>query len=147
MGTRVFVDTNVLIYHRDARDPAKQSAAAEWMALLWETRVGRLSTQVLQEYYVTVTAKLQPALAAEDARDDVAALATWHPVEVTSALIEAAWQVQDLWGFSFWDSLIVAAAKAERCGVLLTEDLQHGQDLKGLQVVSPFELSAADLLA
>lgn len=143
----MFVDTNVLIYHRDARDPAKQRAAAEWMALLWETRVGRLSTQVLQEYYVTVTAKLEPGLAVEDARDDVAALATWHPLEATPALIETAWQVQDRWGFSFWDSLIVAAAKAGRCGVLLTEDLQHGQDLNGLEVVNPFELSAADLLA
>ncbi len=66
MADRVFVDTNVL----DAR---KQAAAAEWIAHLWATGEGRLSLQVLQEYYVTVTAKLDPGLPAADARDDVLA--------------------------------------------------------------------------
>lgn len=139
-GARVFVDTNVLVYHRDARDAVKQKAAAQWMALLWELRIGRLSTQVLQEYYVTVTAKLDPGLALEDARDDVIALASWHPVEPTPALMEAAWQTQDRWGFSYWDALIIAAAKAERCSILLTEDLQHGQVLDGVEILSPFRV-------
>ena len=144
---RVFVDTNVLVYSRDARDSAKQQAAAEWMALLWELRAGRLSMQVLQEYYVTVTAKLHPGLALEDARDDVIALGSWHPAEATPKLIEAAWQVQDRWGFAFWDSLIVAAAKAERCVILLTEDLQHGQALDELEVLSPFLANPEAILA
>lgn len=141
-GARVFVDTNVLVYHRDDRDPAKQQAAAEWMALLWELRVGRLSVQVLQEYYVAVTSKLDPGLTVEDARDDVAALASWKPVAATPPLIESAWRVHDRWAFSFWDALIVAAAKAEQCTLLLTEDLQHGQDLDGLEVMSPFRMQA-----
>lgn len=137
-GARVFVDTNVLVYYRDARDAVKQKAAAEWMALLWELRAGRLSTQVLQEYYVTVTAKLDPGMAVEDARDDVIALGSWNPLEPTLALMESAWQAQDRWGYSFWDALIIAAANAQRCTILLTEDLQHGQLLDGVQVMSPF---------
>lgn len=65
----VFVDTNVLVHMRDPRDQARQ-AVAEWMAHLWESRSGRLSTQVLHEYYVCVTAKLDPGLEVEDARED-----------------------------------------------------------------------------
>jgi predicted nucleic acid-binding protein len=136
--SRVFVDTNLLVYHRDSRDAEKQRRAAEWMAYLWQTRSGRVSTQVLQEYYVTVTDKLDPGLSSEDARDDVQALGAWAPVESGLDLIEAAWQEQDRWGFSFWDSLIVAAARAQACSVLLSEDLSHGQDLDGLRVVNPF---------
>lgn len=76
----VFVDTNVLVYARDARDPRKQTAAAEWLAELWASRRGRISAQVLQEYYVTVTAKLDPGLSLEEAREDVIALRSWHPL-------------------------------------------------------------------
>lgn len=135
---RVFVDTNVLVYHRDARDPSKQRRAAEWMAHLWQTRTGRVSLQVLHEYYVTVTGRLNPGLPLEDARDDVQALMSWAPAASGWDLVEGAWREQDLWGFSFWDSLIVAAARAQGCDVLLTEDLSHGQDLGGLLVLSPF---------
>ena len=135
----VFVDTNVLVYMRDIRDPKRQAAAAEWMGHLWESRSGRLSTQVLHEYYVTVTAKLDPGLTQEEARDDLLAFSAWSPLPVSFELTERAWEVQDRWGFSLWDSLIVAAAQTLGCGVLLTEDLQHGQMLGELRVVSPFQ--------
>ncbi len=138
---RVFVDTNVLVYVRDAADANKQRAAAEWMAALWGSRTGRISLQVLQEYYVTVTAKLKPGLPEEDAREDVLALALWRPVESSLALLEDAWAVKDCWGFGFWDALIVAAARSAGCELLLTEDLAHDQDLGGLRVVSPFRVS------
>ncbi len=137
----VFVDTNVLVYLRDSQDPEKQRAAAEWMGLLWETRSGRISPQVLQEYYVTVTARLRPGLSREEAREDVLALRSWHPPHPTPALMEGAWQEEDRWGLSFWDSLIVASAKLQGCAILLTEDLSHGQDLDGLLVTSPFRSS------
>ena len=123
----------------------KQRSAALWMTWLWESRAGRISTQVLHEYYVTVTAKLSPGLPLEEAREDVMALTSWHPVVPSMDLIEAAWRVQDRWGFSFWDSLIVAAAGAAACDVILTEDLTAGQQLGDLRVVNPFETSPADL--
>jgi predicted nucleic acid-binding protein len=140
----VFVDTNVLVYLRDSRDLDRQRKCAEWIAYLWECRLGRISTQVLHEYYVTVTGRLVPGLPSEEARDDVMALQAWSPRIVSSRLTEDAWAVQDRWGFSFWDSLIVAAARAERSGVLLTEDLTHGQDLDGILIVSPFESAPGD---
>lgn len=135
----VFVDTNVLVYSRDSRDPDRQARALEWMAHLWDTREGRLSAQVLHEYYVTVTAKLDPGLPPEEAREDLLALSFWSPLPLTLDLTEQAWDIQDRWGFSFWDSLIVAGAQALGCRTLLTEDLQHGQELGKLRVVSPFQ--------
>ena len=59
MGAKVFVDTNILVYCRDASEPEKQQKAMAWMTRLWETGCGRLSFQVLQEFYVTVTQKLK----------------------------------------------------------------------------------------
>jgi predicted nucleic acid-binding protein len=137
-GRPVFVDTNVFVHLRDSRDAEKQRRAAEWIGYLWESRLGRLSVQVLHEYYVTVTAKLDPGLPVEEAQEDILALGAWTPLPLTVPLTEDAWDIQSRWGFSFWDAMVVAAARAQRCGLLLTEDLSHDQDLDGLRVVSPF---------
>jgi predicted nucleic acid-binding protein len=137
----VFVDANVLVYARDASQGTKQQAAADWIDHLWRTRTGRLSTQVLSEFYVTVTRKLDPGMALSDARADVRDLFAWGPVPITDELVTEAWQVQDRFQFAYWDALIVAAAGEAGCDRLLTEDLQHGQDLDGLVVVDPFQTS------
>lgn len=134
----VFVDTNVLVYVRDLAEEEKQRRAAEWMAALWDTGLGRLSYQVLAEYYVVATGKLDPPRSDEEAREDVLALAAWDPVAVDGALMERAWDVQDRHGVSWWDALIVAAALRSRCRCILTEDLQDGQEIGGLTVISPF---------
>ena len=141
----VFVDTNVLVYARDMADPIKQTRASEWIAHLWQTREGRLSVQVLQEYYVTTTRKLRPGLAPEEARADVNDLAAWSPVVIDIGVVEAAWALEDRFGLSFWDSLVVAAAQVARCDVLLTEDLQHGADLDGVRVFDPFRTPVGEL--
>ncbi len=141
MTAPVFVDTNVLVSARDNADPAKQERAAAWMRYLWEGRTGRLSTQVLQEYYVTVTAKLHPGLEPEVARSDVRALWSWNPFLVNGPMLEDAWLVQDRYGLSWWDGLIVAAARTGGCALLLSEDLHEGQDYGGTTVVNPFHVA------
>lgn len=145
MASGVFVDTNVLVYVRDARDAEKQRSSAAWLAALWESRRGRVSTEVLHEYYVTVTAKLRPGLPIDEAREDVQSLRAWLPIPATFDLIETAWNVQDRWAFSFWDAMIVAAAQAAGCGILLTEDLSHDQQLGDVRVVNPFQLTPESL--
>ena len=137
----VFVDSNVLVYARDASQPAKQPAAANWLDHLWRTRTGRLSTQVLSEFFVTVTRKLDPGMTVSDARADVRDLLAWRPVPITEELLTEAGEVQDRFQFAYCDALIVAAAREAGCGRLLTEDLQEGQDLDGLLVVDPFQTS------
>ena len=134
----IFVDTNVLVYARDRTDAGKQRAAAEWMAALWDTRAGRLSVQVLREYYVTLTRKLDPPRSLADAREDVLALATWDPVPMDAGILEDGWMVQDRYGLSWWDALIVAAASRSGSRWILSEDFQAGQDLLGLTVLDPF---------
>lgn len=142
----VFVDTNVLVYARDASETNKQPLAMAWMRALWESRQGRLSVQVLQEYYVTVTAKLNPGLERSVARADIRDMGAWNPLPVDSALLEDAWKIEDRYGFSLWDAAIVAAATRCGCRYLLTEDLQAGQDLDGTVVVNPFDSSPRTIL-
>lgn len=141
MTAPVFVDTNVLLYWRDARDPTKQARAAEWLAQLWRERTGRTSAQVLSEYYVNVTRKLDPGLAPDEAWDDVHALLAWEPQAIDGPLLERGRAVGSRYGLSWWDSLVVAAAQTQGCALLLTEDLQDGARYGGVTVRSPFTLS------
>lgn len=133
-----FVDTNILVYARDASDPDKQNTAHAWLRFLWEKQLGQISFQVLQEYYVTVTQKLNPGMNTRDARDDVNVYIAWQPLTIDKTVIDYAWEIQDRFGFSWWDSTIVAAARLCDCDYLLSEDLQHNQDLNGLTVINPF---------
>lgn len=141
----VFVDTNVLVYCEDAAFPRKQARAIEWLELLWRTRRGRLSVQVLDEFYVTLTRKLKPAFPTGDARAEVRRYQTWQPLTQDHALMEAAWAFEVRYGLSFWDSLIVASAQQLGCELLLSEDLQHGQRFGGLQVIDPFKVAPAEV--
>ncbi|MBZ5628663.1 MAG: PIN domain-containing protein [Acidobacteriia bacterium] len=144
MSAPVFVDTNVLIYALDEADRVKHKAARRWMTALWETQRGRTSFQVLEEFYFKVN-KQWPA-ARERARAEVRDLLTWRPVTIDAEVMERAWKIQDRYQLSFWDALIVAAAKLAACRYLLTEDLQAGQNLDGVRVLSPF-LCDPDTLA
>lgn len=147
MTATIFVDTNVLVYRRDSAQGEKQAQAEAWMERLWAARSGRLSYQVLQEYYVTVTSKLKPGLDAVSARNDVRSLLAWHPVTVDAGVVEAAWVIQDRYQLSWWDALIVGAAQVANCRLLLTEDLQDGQELGEVRVVSPFNNSPESVLS
>lgn len=147
MTAPVFVDTNVFLYARDAGEPAKQPRAAAWLDHLWRERAGRTSVQVLSEYYVNVTRKLDPGLRAADAWDDVAALMAWQPCPVDAALMRWARGIEARYRLAWWDSLVVAAAEAQGCDVLLTEDLQEGALYGGVRVVNPFTLAVDEARA
>ena len=148
MANPVFVDTNVFVYREDDRDPARQARANAWLSLLFERRQGRTSFQVMQELYSVLTRKLTRFHAAE-ARQVVRELAAWRPVTPDLPLFEHSWRLQERYRLSWWDALIVAAARASDCAILLTADLQHGQVLDGVRVVNPFhapERSPAEVL-
>lgn len=138
MTDLVFVDSNVLVYRRDASEKTKQPQAAAWIEHLWRARTGRLSVQVLEEYYQVVTRRLKPGLPVHEARQEVRELTTWRPVPMDAEVVSGAWEIEDRFGFSFWDALIVSAALRAGCSRLLTEDLQAGLDLDGVLVVDPF---------
>jgi len=136
MSALIFVDSNVFLDAMDEANPQKQRAARHWRGELWKSRRGRVSFQVLGEFYVNAVRK-RPA-ARDEARAEVRDLLAWNPVVADAALLEHGWRIQDRYQLSYWDALIVAAAKASACSYLLTEDLQAGQKLDGLEVVSPF---------
>src|SRR5262249_20913233 len=94
MTALVFVDANVLLYRHDIAKPEKQEAAAAWLAHLWRMRSGRVSMQVLQEFYVNATQKLKPGLDRQSAREEVRDLMTWNPIPIDGRMIEGAWGLQ-----------------------------------------------------
>lgn len=145
MTAPVFVDTNVLIYAFDEGDLKKQEAARLWRGELWKSRRGRVSFQVLQEFYVKVCQKWPSAQ--EEARAEARDLLAWRPVAMDAAVLERGWRIQDRYQLSFWDALIVSAAKSAACGYLLTEDLQAGQKLDDITVVNPFMSTPGSFLS
>jgi len=139
-----FTDTNLLVYARDKSNPVKQQQAKKWLTALWQSQQGRLSTQVLNEFYVVVTQKLHVDKAI--ARAEVQDFMRWQPIAIDSDVIEKAWTVQDVFQFSWWDSLIVASAQQSNCQYLLTEDLQHNQQLDSVKVINPFFVLPQEIL-
>lgn len=138
MTETVFVDSNVLLYAHDKDAGAKQRRAAERLRKLWETGTGRLSTQVLQEFYVNVTQKIKKPLGRDLAREIVRNYGLWVESPITPATIVRASEISEVWRLSFWDSMIVAAAEQDGAAELLSEDLHDGQVIAGVKVVNPF---------
>lgn len=143
MAAPVFVDTNVFLYALDPADLKKHQAARQWREELWRHGLGRISFQVLQEFYVKAIQKWPRVR--EEARAEVRDLLAWQPVALDASILERGWKLQDRYQLSFWDALIVAAAKSSGCGYLLTEDLQTNQNLDGVLVISPFLTNPSSL--
>jgi predicted nucleic acid-binding protein len=132
-----FIDTNVLVYSvgLNPTEPAKRDRAR---ALL-DRDDGALSVQVLQEFYVQATRPTRETPLPHDLA--VRMIRTWarFPVqEMTLALLTSALEIKDRHRFSYWDSAIIAAARALGCRELYTEDLSHGREVEGVMIINPF---------
>lgn len=133
-----FLDTNVLVYLFDDSAPKKKAKAQEILKSADSEGSALLSTQVLQEFYVSVTKKLAVPLPAEVAERAVIDLAALPLVQVDLPMILAAVRLNQDMNLSFWDALIVAAALAGGAERLFSEDLQDGQEIDGLRIENPF---------
>ena len=138
MNGKAFVDTNVFVYLFDQDAPAKQSAARR--ILETEGPPGRivLSTQVLQEFYVSVTRKLGKPLSEFDGADAAHDLCAFDVVEVDKEMVLRSMTLSRAERVSFWDALIIEAARTRKCDRLLTEDLQDGRQFGSLSITNPF---------
>ncbi len=134
----LMLDTSVLLYGVDDKDIPKRDQARRWIAACWERRCGRVSTQVLHEFYNNARKKFASAIAAGDARAEVRRYQHWQPWLIDHATVETAWAVESRYRLSYWDALVVAAAAQQGCDALLTEDLQHNQDIDGIRILNPF---------
>ena len=142
MSGLTFVDTNVLAYAHDGSEAVRQPVAAELLQRLWGDGTGLVSTQVLTEFYVVATRKFSPPLARREARSIVDAYAAWTVVQVDSTLIVGASVLEERHQLSFWDALIIEAARRGGAARVVSEDLQHGQRIGGVVIENPFSVLA-----
>lgn len=133
----VFVDTSILIYALDPRDSRKQGISQSWLTRLWREREGRISVQVLSEFFVNLV-RLFGAGHAERAREEARRYCAWQPFSTDEACHDAAWDLSKRFSMSHRDALIVAAAGRLGCETLLTEDLADGLVLDRVRVTNPF---------
>jgi predicted nucleic acid-binding protein len=131
----VFIDTNVLVYLFDQGAPRKRAIA---QAIFRQHARIRLSTQVLQEFFVVVTRKLERPLEPERALQSVQHFQAYPTAVVTPALVIAGIRRSIDSQLSFWDALIVETALSEGAGLLVTEDLQDGWQIGDMRVWNPF---------
>ncbi|MBS0367538.1 MAG: PIN domain-containing protein [Proteobacteria bacterium] len=137
MSDVIFVDTNILVYAHDAQSGVKRERALEALNSLWASGLGRMSVQVLQEFYVNVTRKLATPVARSTAREVVSAYGAWIRTPTSAATVARAADIADMAQLSFWDALIVAAAEETGATLLYSEDLNAGQTIAGVKVVNP----------
>lgn len=135
---KVFVDTNVFIYAYDRSDGAKHELAGEIITGLWNSGNGVTSTQVLQEFFVKVTRKIPQPMEGGLAKEIIADLLKWDLVINDGESILDAVDIHLRYGYSFWDALIIESALEAGASFLLSEDLSHGQTLRGLTIRNPF---------
>jgi predicted nucleic acid-binding protein len=141
-GEGFFVDSNVLLYYVDPVEAEKRARAMEWLNHLWMSGSGRLSWQVLHEFYWNAVRKMR--LEAARAREIVEDLSHWRPVEASLGLVQQAWEWMDAAQLSYWDALIVAAARRAGAQYLLSEDFQPDRRYQDVRVLNPFEHSPAE---
>ena len=136
MSVDCFLDTNVLVYAAAGRgaEEAKRQRALE----LIENEDFGLSAQVLQEFYVTVTRKIERGLSAERALEWIEQLEAFPCLAIDNALVKIAAEISERYQISYWDGAIIAAAEALGAETLYSEDLNHGQKYGSVQVRDPF---------
>jgi predicted nucleic acid-binding protein len=139
MSASTFIDTNVFVYHLDASDPPKHAVAGDIVREALRTQDGCISYQVVQECLNVVSSKANVPLTPEQAQAYLdAVLAPLMKVGASTELFHRALGIRARWRYGFYDSLVIAAALAAGCTQLLSEDLQHGQQIESLTIVDPF---------
>lgn len=133
-----FCDTNVIVYAYDISAGPKRETARRLLVRLWQGDNGALSIQVLQETYVSLVRKLSPPVAPETARRIINNLVRWRVVEPDRYDVLAAIDTSLRWQISFWDAMLLLAARNAGAALLWSEDLNHGQSYDGVVVRNPF---------
>jgi predicted nucleic acid-binding protein len=133
-----FVDADVLVYAIDPAEPLKQEVAVALVGRLWREQRACTSVQAINEFHAVVTRKLRRVVAPDVAQAYVEELLEWNPLPVDVRLIRQARALEALFRLNWWDCLIVAAARAQHCDILYSEDLHHGAVYESVKVVNPF---------
>ena len=135
---KAFIDTNIIIYAYDVTAGKKHETARIIITDLWDSGLGVLSTQVLQEFFVNVVQKIPKPVDKQQAKEIVRDFLKWHVVVNTGDSIVDAMDICLRFEYSFWDSMIIEAAIKGGATVLISEDLQDGQVISGVTIKNPF---------
>jgi predicted nucleic acid-binding protein len=138
MSDRVFVDSNVFVYLFDADSPDKQLKSRNLLEELSQESILVVSTQVIQEFYVSVTRMLKRPLPPQEATEATRSLSAYSIVQVDVPLIFRAIELSQSETVSFWDAMIIRAGMESGCARILSEDLQHGRRLGDTKIENPF---------
>jgi predicted nucleic acid-binding protein len=142
----VFVDTNVILYLRDASAPAKNQACVAWLSRLSASKMVTINRQVINEAYANLIYKSPFKLQPTDARQFVGSLEDFAMAPTGPLVLAEAWGIQDQYGLHFWDALLIASANAAACDYFLSEDLSDGQLYDRVRAINPFRHSPEDVL-
>ena len=132
-----FLDTNVLIYSIDGKDPAKQAVARDIVVSAVRGGGFLMSAQVLNEFSNIALLKLK--LSVEETRKFVSFFSRICVVSLESRWTDAALLLKQRYETQFFDSLLLAAAQENGCDEILTEDLNDGQMYGSVKAVNPFK--------
>jgi predicted nucleic acid-binding protein len=139
MNDKIFIDTNVLVYAYDRSEPQKQQQALKLIHPLTVTGTGVISTQVLAEFFVTVTQKLDAPLSLESAQQRIENYQqSWVILDMTPLIVLEAIRGVQNYKFSFWDAQIWAASHLNQISVVLSEDFNNGAVIEGVRFINPF---------
>ena len=133
-----FVDSNILVYAHDPTTPTKHERARSLVERLWQERTGRISIQVMQEFFWIVTRKIPSPLPRKTALATLADLSLWPVYSPVAKDVLAAGELSGEIQVSFWDAMLLVAAKASGAGRFWSEDLTHGQIVEGIEISNPF---------
>lgn len=133
-----FVDTNILVCSHDISAGRKHEIAKKLLKDLWNTRNSCLNTQVLSEFYVTITKKMKRPLSSSQASQIISDLGLWKlDIPNVEDILDAI-QISQRYMISFWNSLIVCSAINLDCSIIWIENLNSGQYFDKVKVVNPF---------
>jgi predicted nucleic acid-binding protein len=135
----VFFDTNILVYANDTGVPEKRSQARKLIREAVVSGTGSISTQVLAEFWVTVTRKLNTPLALEIAREQIVLFSAFRVHAVDQPTVLEAIRLQERYQLSYWDAQIIASARFAKATLLHSEDMQHGAEYEGVRIQNPFQ--------
>ena len=138
MEDKYFIDTNILVWANDRTEKAKHERAKQILVDGIARGNVTISTQVLGEFYVTITRKIQVKLEPSIARKEIHLLKAIEIVEIDLNLVLQAIDISSKYDFSYWDSLILAAAQKAECTILYSEDLNPNQIVDSITIVNPF---------
>jgi len=139
MKDKFFLDTNIIVYSFDKRDPQKQKIALNLISNALQDANGIVSYQVIQEFVNVALRKFQTPLSMDDCQKYLnIVLEPLCYVFSSFELFHQAIEISERWQFSFYDSLIIGAALQSNCNILYSEDLQHKQKIQTLEIVNPF---------